>query len=246
MSSPAMYVTGLAWILGAGTGSGQQPPSELLDFSAATEGALENFSCKPYLQSSKGYLDAGAHYLLAACSLLRSEGEKQGRPLPAGARTGMACLTHYGAPRSGFTFFQQMTEKGPRFASPLVFPQAYSNTAPNLAAIEFSWSGPHCVYAGPQDCRLPWQFAADRLADGSADCMVLTAYEAASTELLPPGYPVRNGAIALRLEKTASPGSLAVSPGLLAGAAPEALPVPHGSVQAELLFLSRMFTAASE
>ncbi|NLZ63297.1 MAG: hypothetical protein GX902_05760 [Lentisphaerae bacterium] len=246
MSSPVMHINGIAWVLGSGTGCSRQLPPALLDFSAAEESALENFSCKPYLQSSKGYLDAAAHYLLAACSLLRSEGEKQGQPLPAGARTGMVCLTHFGAPRSGFTFFRQMTEKGPRFASPLVFPQAYSNTAPNLAAMEFSWSGPHCVYAGPQDCRLPWQFAADRLADGSADCIVLTAYEAASAELLPPDYPVRNGAIALRLEKTASPGSLAVPPELLSGTAPEALPPPHGSVQAELLFLSRIFPAVSD
>lgn len=244
MSSPAMYVTGLAWILGAGTGSGLQPPSELLDFSSKAEQGLADFSCKPYLQSSKGYLDAGAHYLLAACSLLRSEGEKMGRPLPTGTRTGLTCLTHYGAPRSGFTFFQQMTEKGSRFASPLIFPHSYSNTAPNLAAIEFSWSGPHCIYAGPQDCRLPWQFAADRLTDGSANCMVLSACEAASGELLPPGYPVRNGAIAVRLEKNAPAGSRAVPAGMLSGLAKTPSAGPHGSVQAQLLFLNRLFAAS--
>ncbi len=248
MSSPSLHLTGLAWVLGNGQDSTTTLPAAIPAFAPATEAeGLINFSCKSYLQSNKGYLDAGAHYLLAAASLLRQAAEKQGRPIASGTRTGMACLTHYGAVQSGFTFFTQMQEKGPRFASPLIFPQSYSNTPPNLTAIEFSWSGPHSVYAGLQDCRLPWQFALDRLADGSADCILLAAYEASPGDLLPPSYQVRNGALVLRLENTAPAGSRQVPPALLAEprlpSSPAAAPQPQGSVQAQLRFLDCLLAA---
>jgi len=242
MSQPSLQITGLSWVLGGNIGYAQSLPEELLDFSPDLETALADFSCKPYLQASKGFLDTSAHYVLAACSLLRSGGEKEGRLLPAGARTGLACLTYYGAPRSGFTFFQQMTAKGPRFASPLIFPQSYNNTAANLAAIEFSWSGPHSIFAGPQDCRLPWRFASDRMADGSADCLIVVVYEATTSELLPAGYHVRNGAIAVRLEKPEVAFGRQIAGERLCGPPPTAVETPHGSVQAQLNFLRQQFT----
>ena len=190
-------ITNLGWVLPAGIGTGAEilTNSELLDWVPEDNAALAEFSAKPYLSSVKGYLDPAGAYCLAACALALGEHE-------AGAKrdfSGIATVTRHGAAKSARKFHELLTSKGPRFASPLVFPHGYANTAGNLAAIEFGFGGPHLVLQGRQDIREAIEFALVRLENGEATEMLVAAYEATDEVSLPDGMATQNGAIALRL-----------------------------------------------
>jgi len=189
-------ITNLGWVLAAGTGSGKQLLTDagLGKWQAGDDAALAEFSAKPYLNSVKGYLDPAGSYCLAACSLALGKREAAVREL-----SGIVSVTRYGAPLSARKFHEQFAEKGPRFASPLIFPHGYANTAGNLAAIEFGFAGPHLVLQGRQDVREALDLALQRLENGEADEMLVAAYEATDEISLPDGMVARNGAIALRL-----------------------------------------------
>lgn len=190
-------ITNLGWVLPAGTGSGALGLTDpnLLDWVPEDNAALAEFSAKPYLNSVKGYLDPAGSYCLAACSL--ALGEHDGSQ--AHNRSGIATVTRYGAPQSARKFHEQLVGKGARYASPLVFPHGYANTAGNLAAIEFGFGGPHVVLQGRQDVREALDFALTRLETGEADEMLVAAYEATDEISLPDGMVAQNGAIAIRL-----------------------------------------------
>lgn len=198
-------ITNLGWVLDAGTGSGKQLliDADLAKWRDGDDDALAGFSAKPYLNSVKGYLDPAGSYCLAACSLALGEPETG----PPRELSGIVSATRYGAPVSARKFHEQFTEKGPRFASPLIFPHGYANTAGNLAAIEFGFAGPHLVLQGRQDIREALDLALQRLENGEADDMLVVAYEATDEISLPDGMAARNGAIALRLAP-ADPDSL--------------------------------------
>lgn len=190
-------ITNLGWVLAAGTGSGKPLLTDagLAKWQAGDDAALADFSAKSYLTSVKGYLDPAGSYCLAACSLALGKREAAaGREL-----SGIVSVTRYGAPLSARKFHEQFAEKGPRFASPLIFPHGYANTAGNLAAIEFGFAGPHLVLQGRQDVREALDLALQRLVNGEADEMLVVAYEATDEISLPDGMAARNGAIALRL-----------------------------------------------
>jgi 3-oxoacyl-(acyl-carrier-protein) synthase len=201
-----LHVRQMGWILPAGQGQGSALLSDpqLLAYSPAQEHALDDFSAKPYLKSTKGYLDPGAAFLLAAFSLALDG--------TAAARLGMATATRYGAQHTAFAFYRQMQEKGPRAASPLLFPHGYASTPGNLAAMEFAAQGPHQAFFGNQDIRELLLFALARLSDGSADEMAVGAYETAPPATLPDGRPLLRGALALRLAATPADGDVAVIP----------------------------------
>jgi len=196
-----LQISEMAWILGGsiGTGAALLEDEHLLKAQPDDNLKLTSFSAKPYLDSMKGFLDPAGHFTLAACSLLKKAAEDQGGETDC---TGIAALTRYGAGGAAFTFFSQLVQKGPRLASPLIFPHSYASTAPNLAAIEFGWNGPHMIYFGKQDCREPFEFAAARLEEDSAQSMIILVFEAVSLELLPENQQIRNGALALLLQKT--------------------------------------------
>jgi hypothetical protein len=152
------------------------------------------------VKSVKGYLDAGGGYQLSAMALAVGDGVVAG----LSERKGICTATRYGATTSAYKFFEQLAQKGPRLASPLIFPHGYSNTAGNLAAIEFGYGGPHMVLFGNQDVRETLEFAAARLADGTAEEMLVGAYEAGYAVALPDGRQVLNGALALKVAATPS------------------------------------------
>ncbi len=198
-----LQISEMAWILGGSAGSGDalMGDKQLLNAQADDNLKLTSFSAKPYLNSLKGFLDPAGHFVLAACSLLKkANGDRSGKKGESGC-TGVAALTQYGAGAAAFTFFSQLVQKGPRLASPLIFPHSYASTAPNLAAIEFGWNGPHMIYFGKQDCRETLEFAAARLDEESAQSMVVLVYEAVPAEFLPENRQIRNGALALLLQK---------------------------------------------
>ncbi len=198
----SLYVQSLAWVLPANVGTGAELLSHLewFDWNDDVNAGLAAFSPKPYVKSVKGYLDPGGGYQLSAMALAIGENAVNGLQ----ERKGICTATRYGATTSAYKFFEQLAQKGPRLASPLIFPHGYSNTAGNLAAIEFGYGGPHMVLFGNQDVRETLEFAAARLADGTAEEMLVGAYEAGYTAALPDGRQVLNGALALKVAATPS------------------------------------------
>ena len=186
------------WVLPADIGSGDalfQHP-EWLTAGPAVNDRLAGFSPKAYLKSVKGYLDPGGAMLLAAARLAIPADVDSGT---RDGRRGISTVTRYGSMGSGYAFFSQMASKGPRTASPMIFPHGYANTPGNLAAIEFGCAGPHMVFYGHQDVRAALDFAIARLLDGSADDMLVGFYESAPPPSLPDGCQVLHGAVVLRL-----------------------------------------------
>lgn len=236
MSEAVFHVRGLAWLRPGGvvTGAAVLDPRNL-DWQASDNAGLDHFSAKEYVTSVKGYLDPAGSFFLAVCSSLReSFGGVEA------SRIGVSSLSFYGAQGSGQNFFNQLHEKGARLASPLIFPHSYANTAGNLAAIEFSWSGPHMVFSGCQDVREGCEFALARLQEDDAEAMVVGFYEALPGSCCPPGLAVRNGALAFVLSR--NPGEAAPLLAFTAAQLRAAGSWQHeaGAVQSALLLLSRL------
>jgi 3-oxoacyl-(acyl-carrier-protein) synthase len=233
----SISITNIGWVLPAGTGSGPAALTDasLLPWQPEDNAALADFSAKPYLSSVKGYLDPAGSYCLAAFALALGEHDGSAEH----NRSGIATVTLYGAPQSARKFHELLASKGPRFASPLVFPHGYANTAGNLAAIEFGFGGPHTVLQGRQDVREAIDFALTRLENGEADEMLVGAYEATDEIALPDNMSARNGAIAIRL--ATGDGLLALDRDTL-----WSIPAPDlgtGSVTALLSVLQALATA---
>jgi hypothetical protein len=189
-------ITGLGWVLPGNVGSGTALCAEAADpqWKNQDNRKLEDFSAKPYLESVKGYLDPAGAYLLAAAALALQLKDKP-RSNDLKTDVGIVTASRYGATLSGYRFYDMFVNKGPRLASPLVFPHGYANTAGNLAAIEFGFAGPHMVLYGKQDVREGIDFALAKLADRTANSMLVGCYESAEPVVLPDGTPVLNGAI---------------------------------------------------
>lgn len=238
MSSQEVRVCGLGWVLPVGVGSGLEILKRVEELRGApiVDSGLDDFSARPYLQSVKGYLDPAGAYCLSACSLaLGTEGRET---LEArGEMTGVSTITQYGAPQSGYRFYEQFLQKGARYASPLMFPHGYSNTAGNLGAIEFGFGGPHMVLYGTADVTEALDFAATRLADGTATDMLVACYEAVSPAVVPDATEVLNGAVALWLSSRPDTDTLMSLP-LRHGADLPRDWQARGSVQNMLLLLT--------
>jgi len=242
MTDARVHVNGLGWVLPFGVGSGAEilDRSEWLDWDPEDNARLADFSARPYLKSVKGYLDPAGAYCLAAASLALDREDQNGGAPPLRDDAGISTTTMYGAPASGYRFYEQFLQKGARFASPLLFPHGYANTAGNLAAIEFGFGGPHLVLYGGEDCREALDFALTRLAEQSATCMFVGAYEAVSEQTVPDGTRVLNGGIVMRLDAAPEPSVLlSPTPDALAEAA-SGLPEDRGSVHAMLCLLQRL------
>ena len=227
-------ISNLGWVLPAGTGAGADGlrDAALLDWSPADNAALAEFSAKPYLSSVKGYLDPAGGFCLAACALaLGQPGAGPKRDL-----SGIATVTRFGSVQSARTFDELLVSKGPRYASPLIFPHGYANTPGNLAAIEFGFAGPHLVLQGRQDVREALDFALVRLETGEADEMLVAAYEATDEVSLPDDMAAQNGAVAVRL----APGKGLVAVDRSSLWAAEAPDLGTGSVAAFLALLQEL------
>ena len=195
-----VYVRQIGWVLPGHIGKGGEilEHPEWLQWQDDRNQLLADFSAKPYISSVKGYLDPAGAFLLAAMTLA---GAGDPGDIPP-TRRGISSLSRYGALGSAFAFFTQLSEKGPRLASPLIFPHGYANTAGNLAAIEFNCAGPHMVFYGRQNPHEALAFAIARLQDGSADEMFTAFYESAVPAALPDGRSLLSGGVAVRLAAT--------------------------------------------
>lgn len=195
-------VHGIGWVLPGGAGSG---PGilELADNPPVPERnhELDDFDGRSFLKSVKGYLDPADGFFLSAAVLAMNEA-----PEPISERAGICSITQYGTTVSAYRFFTQLAGKGPRFASPLVFPHGYANSPGNLAAIEFGAGGPHMVLNGTADVREAMEFAVLQVDTGGAPDMLAGAFEAVTRDAVQDGTEVLNGAVVLWL--SAAPGGL--------------------------------------
>jgi 3-oxoacyl-[acyl-carrier-protein] synthase II len=151
---------------------------------------------KPQLESVKGYLDPSCRFALGAAQLCLSNAAAD---TPASEAFGIVAATEYGAPQTGYAFYQGLLDKGPRAASPMLFPYSYPNTVANLVAIEFGLAGSHMVFSSLADCSEAVHFAESALRSGAADHMLVIAYEAVNEQVIPDEWIVDNGAVCLWL-----------------------------------------------
>jgi len=151
---------------------------------------------KPQLESVKGYLDPACRYALGAAQLCLSNAATV---KPASESFGIVAATEYGAPQTGYAFYQGLLDKGPRAASPMLFPYSYPNTVANLVAIEFGLAGTHMVFNSLADSSEAIHFAESALRRGAADHMLVIAYEAVNEQVIPDEWLVDNGAVCLWL-----------------------------------------------
>ncbi len=194
-----IHIRGAGAVLAGGILSGASVLNQTKSLlSPAPNGdQLEDFDPKPYISTVKGYLDGAGKMALAAVSM--AVDAHKTKLTERGAKVGVVSGSRWGAPESGFRFLRQLVEKGPHFASPMVFPHSYANTAGNLVAMEFRFAGPHMVYLAPNAATEVLHCAAAILDGGQASDMIALVYEAAPPRSLPDQCTPVNGAIALWL-----------------------------------------------
>lgn len=217
-------ISGAGFVLPGGILSGPQllRSSQTLVEPGPDGNALDGFDPKPYLQSVKGYLDPAAKFVLAAAAL--AIGETRDALRERGSTVGVVTATRWGATDSAFKFYRQLAEKGPRFASPLVFPHGYPSAAANILAMEFGFSGPHMVFFGPESAAEALNFASDQLRNARATDMIAVAHEAPPANTVPDNTIPLHGAVALHL----APPPLTIKP---------TRPSPNGATQTFLNIL---------
>ncbi len=181
------------WVLPGEQQAGGTLPEVDITALLGANALLADFSAKEYLKSIKGYMDPVSAFTLAAVSLVFGEELSH---KDTHARFAVVGVSQYGAPTSGYHFHEMMRTKGPRLASPLIFPHGYANTAPNLVAIEYNLSGPHMVINNATDCTEAWWWACHLLRAGLADDVLLIAGEAVQPHVIPDDVKVLNGALA--------------------------------------------------
>ncbi len=190
----------MGWVLPGSVGSGPGFLEVAASWQPGDNAALAGFSARDYLTSVKGYLDPGGAFCLAAAALALGGVQRAAQEGGVRARSGICTITRYGSTLSAYRFTEQLVRKGPRLASPLIFPHGYANTPGNLAAIEFGFGGPHMVLYGEQDVREALEYALSRVGDGTADELLVAAYESAEGAAVPDGLAVAHGAVALHVQ----------------------------------------------
>ena len=185
--------TGLSWVLPNEVGSGNSLPAIDVADAMQMNAELSSLNPKEYLQSVKGYLDPNSIYTLIAAAL-----QLRDKPVVNPERTAVITATQYGATTSAYKFYELMVSKGHRFASPLVFPHSYSNTAGNLVAIEFGLSGPHLVFDLAADATEAVWAAKDLIRRGMADEAIVIVNEGTPANTIPDTLNVLHGAVCVR------------------------------------------------
>ena len=154
---------------------------------------LGNLVIKDFI-SPKGYLDpCSRNALIATANLLKKNN--------LDSKTAVVSTTSFGPMNSTFKFFELLRDKGHRFASPLIFPHSYPNTAGNLIAIEYDLGGPHYCFDYSESAYEAVQTANMILEQGQADKVLLVAYEGIEGTMKNTYPLLLNGAVATILSK---------------------------------------------
>lgn len=147
-------------------------------------GELPPFDVEDYVLAPKTYLDRAAEAALAAMWLAVDDAglEHQGETI---RQAGMSFGTATGSLPTAELFFEGVLDKGPRYAKPLLFPHAYSNTAASLLAVEYKLSGPHLNFAdGAVSGATAVLAGYDAIKGGHAEMMFAGGVEVFSESLL--------------------------------------------------------------
>jgi len=152
-------------------GTNRERAAEALDFDAT-----------PWLRSAKNYLDRNSALAFAACEMALRDAAAD---LPEDALSAGASLGSAGGNAESLALFHgQLMEKGPRLASPFLFPHSYMNTTAGLLSIEYGLRGPHwCFCSGGCAGLQALGHAADCVALGRGDLMIAGGVEAFSEQL---------------------------------------------------------------
>jgi 3-oxoacyl-(acyl-carrier-protein) synthase len=157
---------------------------------------IEGFDFKHYLASQKTYLDRASALALAGCALALRDANLA-FPVNHSDEFGITLGTRFGGLDSMKTFYDGLTEKGARGASPLIFSHSYFNSPISLCAIEFALGGYHTTFCSGDDSGFQALEAAfDAIALGHACAMLCGAIETNSVAARVLGAPVRDEAAA--------------------------------------------------
>jgi 3-oxoacyl-(acyl-carrier-protein) synthase len=170
---------------------------------------VPEFQLEDYLPARRPYLDRNAALGLLAAALALGEAGIEG-PVPCPASSDLAFATAFGPHGSLARFHDLVADKGPRLASPMLFPHTYLNTAAGLIAIEFALRGAHMNFCdGPDGAAHALWLAERRLRDGASE-LALAGGVDTPPEPAPPG--AAEGAAFLTLESPASAARRGVEP----------------------------------
>ncbi|MFH1516920.1 MAG: beta-ketoacyl synthase N-terminal-like domain-containing protein, partial [Pseudomonadota bacterium] len=122
---------------------------EIVSFDASTlrrERAAEmpDFDENDFLRSPKNYLDRTSALAFAACEMAVRESDLALPDNPL--EHGLAVGSMGGNLETLSAFHEKVREKGPRLASPFLFPHTYYNCTAGLLSIEYGLGGPHAQF----------------------------------------------------------------------------------------------------
>lgn len=139
---------------------------------------LENFALGNYLESQKTYLDRCSALALAGAALALRDAEIAW-PVEGGEEFGLTLGTHLGCVDTMQSFWKNVSEKGVRLATPLLFSHSYVNSPISLCAIEFGLKGYHSTFCAGKNSGLEAVRAAfDAIRLGHAQAMLCGGVEA--------------------------------------------------------------------
>lgn len=225
MNSSSVAVTGLGVVSAAGHDSasalnavtaadgliGWVTSFEPEPGAAALAAEVAPYDLDEVLGSRKSYVDPVASHFLAACAYAVRDSvlDLSGR---RGDDVGIAYGSAFGPLESATAFQQRIAEKGAKLANPILFGHTYVNTAPSLAAIEWSIRGPNMtVCSGWTSGLTALMLGADMIRERRASAVLAGASEALSE-------PVYRGLCCAGLvNHSQDPAEWRQSPGIVPG-----------------------------
>ena len=159
-------------------------PISLFALDGLPVGGITDFNVEDYLETPKAYLDRSSEFAFAAMNLAMADAGLD-TDSPARRRTGLVLGSAYGSLGTMELFFNDVLDKGARFAKPFLFPHTYSNTAISLLAIEYGLTGPHLNFASGYVSAANAIIAGyDLVRAGRADIVLAGGYESLSEAML--------------------------------------------------------------
>ena len=164
------------------SGIGDLTAFDASDLNRERAAEIHDFDAKPYLRSPKNYLDRHSALGFAACETAVRDSAVT---LPDPDRDCGVCVGGMaGNVETLAMFWERVREKGPRLASPFLFPHSYPNTTAGLLSIEYGLGGWHEQFCSGGAAGLEAiAHAADCVRTGRADLVLAGGVEAFSEAL---------------------------------------------------------------
>jgi 3-oxoacyl-[acyl-carrier-protein] synthase II len=150
-------------------------------FGSILGAEVPDFDVNDYLSGNKAYLDRSSELALAAMRLALDDAGIDDKTTTT---AGLALGTAFGSIDTMTLFYEDVLEKGPRYAKPILFPHTYANTAISLIAIEHDMQGYHANFSsGGISSDLALLDAVDQVRHGRCDVVFAGGVEALSETL---------------------------------------------------------------